>query len=63
LAYRVGDALGGLFSLEATKNLKFGYAYEFNTSAFNPYTSISQEIFLIYKFNYPRSECDCENKF
>jgi len=63
LAYRVGDALGGLVSLDATDNLKFGYAYEFATTALNPYTSGSHEIFIIYKFDYPRSECDCENKF
>ena len=63
LAYSVGDAMGGLISLDATDNLKFGYAYEFNTTAINPYTSGSHEIFVIYKFDYPRSECDCENKF
>jgi len=63
LAYRVGDAIGGLVSLDATDNLKFGYAYEFATTALNPYTSGSHEIFMIYKFDYPRSECDCENKF
>lgn len=63
LAYRVGDAIGGLVSLEASDNITFGYAYEFNTTALNPYTSGSHEVFMIYKFNYPRSECDCENKF
>ena len=63
LAYRVGDALGGLATLEANKNIKFGYAYEFITNAINPYTSGSHEIFIIYTFDYPRSKCDCENKF
>jgi len=63
LAYRVGDALGGLFSIDATEDLKIGYAYEFNTTAINPYTSGSHEVFLIYQFDYPRSKCDCQNKF
>jgi type IX secretion system PorP/SprF family membrane protein len=63
LSYRVGDALGGLATIEANKNLKFGYAYEFNTTALNPYTSGSHEIFMIYSFDYPRTKCDCENKF
>ena len=63
MAYRVGDAIGGLFSLDATEDLKIGYAYEFNTTALNPYTSGSHEVFLIYQFDYPRSKCDCQNKF
>jgi len=63
LAYRVGDALGGLMSLEVSDSLKLGYAYEFNTTAINPYTSGSHEVFLIYQFDYPRSKCDCQNKF
>jgi len=63
LAYRVGDSFGGLASLEASDNLTFGYAYEYNTTALNTYTSGSHEVFMIYKFNYPRSKCDCENKF
>jgi len=63
LAYRVGDALGGLVSLEATSNLKIGYAYEFTTTAISPYTSGTHEIFLSYQFDYPRSKCNCQNKF
>ena len=37
-AYRVTESFGALMSLQAGDNFKFGYAYEFNTSALNSYT-------------------------
>ncbi len=62
-AYRVTESLGALMSLQANDNLKFGYSYEFNTSALTPYTSGSHEIFISYEFDFPRPRCNCENNF
>lgn len=63
VAYRVTESLGGLVSLQANDFLKFGYAYEFNTTALNPYTSGSHEIFISYEFDFPKPRCNCENNF
>ena len=62
-AYRFGDALGGMISIQATDNLRFGYSYEFITSEINPYTSGSHEIFISYEFDFPKPRCNCENNF
>jgi type IX secretion system PorP/SprF family membrane protein len=61
LSYRLGDALGGYISLQATDNMKFGYAYEFVTSDISPYTSGSHEMFISYEFNFPRPKCKCKH--
>jgi type IX secretion system PorP/SprF family membrane protein len=62
-AYRVTESLGALMSIQANDYLKFGYSYEFNTSALTPYTSGSHEIFISYEFDFPRPSCNCENNF
>ena len=63
VAYRLNDALGGYVSLQATDDFKFGYAYEFVTSAISPYTSGSHELFMSYQIKLFEPDCDCENKF
>lgn len=62
-AYRLNDAFGGMVSLQATDNFKFGYSYEFNTSDIRPYTSGSHELFINYEFDFPRPRCNCPNMF
>ena len=61
VSYRIGDALGAYFSLQATDNLKFGYAYEFVTSDISPYTSGSHEMFISYEFDFPKPRCKCKH--
>ena len=62
-AYRVTESFGVLMSLQANDYLKFGYSYEFNTTALSPYNSGSHEIFISYEFEFPRPRCNCENVF
>ncbi|MBN4057965.1 type IX secretion system membrane protein PorP/SprF [Olleya sp. AH-315-K02] len=62
-AYRLNDALGGYVSLQITDDIKFGYAYEFITSAISTYTSGSHELFMSYQIKLFEPDCDCENKF
>ncbi|MCK5400992.1 MAG: type IX secretion system membrane protein PorP/SprF [Flavobacteriaceae bacterium] len=50
-------------TLQANYFLKFGYSYEFNTSALTPYSSESHEIFISYEFDFPNPGCNCENTF
>ncbi|MCH7524203.1 MAG: PorP/SprF family type IX secretion system membrane protein [Bacteroidetes bacterium] len=63
VAYRVTESFGALMSLDVSDNFKFGYSYEFNTSALNTYTSGSHELFVSYEFDFPKPRCNCENVF
>ena len=63
VAYRVTESFGALMSLDVSDNFKFGYSYEFNTSALNAYTYGSHELFVSYEFDFPKPRCNCENVF
>jgi len=63
VAYRVTESFGALMSLNVSDNFKFGYSYEFNTSALNAYTLGSHELFVSYEFDFPKPRCNCENVF
>ena len=60
-SYRLGDAVGGYVSLQATDGFKFGYAYEIVTSDLSPYTSGSHEVILSYEFEFPKPRCKCKH--
>ncbi len=50
-SYRYQDAVAALVGFNITKNLRLGYAYDFNTSALNDYNSGSHEVVLLYTFD------------
>lgn len=50
-SYRFDDGFVALASLNITRNLKFGYAYDFSTSELQGYTNGSHEFILLYKFD------------
>ncbi len=51
-AYRTGDAAVGMIELQATKQLRIGYAYDFTTSELKNYSNGSHEIMIGYDFGY-----------
>jgi len=54
LSYRTGDAVVGMLELQANKQLRFGYAYDFTTSAMGAYNQGSHEMFLRFEFGNDR---------
>ncbi len=51
-AYRTGDAAVGMLELQATKQLRIGYAYDFTTSLLKNYSNGSHELMIGYDFGY-----------
>ncbi|OEK07907.1 hypothetical protein A8C32_15635 [Flavivirga aquatica] len=50
-SYRYLDAVSGLAGFNITRNLKIGYAYDFNTSKLNDFNDASHEFILLYRFD------------
>ena len=51
VSYRYQDAISGLAGINITPHLKFGYAYDFNTSKLKTFNNGSHEFILLYKFD------------
>ena len=51
LSYRYQDAISGLAVFNITRDLRLGYAYDFNTSELKSYNNGSHEFMLIYRFD------------
>jgi hypothetical protein len=50
VSYRTGDAMIGMLELQATKKLRFGYAYDTPISDLRGTTSGSHELLIRYEF-------------
>ncbi len=50
--YRVGDSFGGLFQLQATKQLKIGYSYDLPINKLGAYNNGTHEIMVTFDFNF-----------
>ena len=53
VSYRTGDAFIGMLEIQATPNLRFGYAYDYTLTSLNRYSSGSHELMLRYEFAKP----------
>ncbi len=51
VSYRFQDAVTGMVGIEVFRDLRVGYAYDFNTSALNDFNSGSHEFILTYRFD------------
>lgn len=51
-SYRTGDALVGLLEFQATRKLRFGYAYDYTLTDVGRFSSGSHELMLSYDFGY-----------
>jgi len=49
--YRVGDSFGGMFQIQATSQLKIGYAYDLPINQLGAYNNGTHEIMVSYDFN------------
>ncbi len=52
VSYRTQDAVVFILELQATRQLRIGYAYDLNTSALNAYNSGSHELMIGFDFNF-----------
>lgn len=52
--YRVGDSFGGLFQLQATDQLKFGYSYDLPINKLGAYSNGTHEIMVTFDFDFGR---------
>ena len=50
-SYRLDTGFVALASINITKNLRFGYAYDFSTNDLSSYNDGSHEFILLYKFD------------
>lgn len=50
-SYRYQDAVSALVGIYITPNLRFGYAYDFNTSKLKAFNNGSHEFILLYRFD------------
>jgi type IX secretion system PorP/SprF family membrane protein len=50
LSYRTGDAVIGMAEIQATENLRFGYAYDVTLSPLKYYNNGSHEFMIRYEF-------------
>ncbi len=55
IMYRLNDSFGGIVQYQITHQLKFGYAFDFNTSQLRDYNSGSHEVMLNYEFDFKKS--------
>ncbi len=56
VSYRTSDAIIAMFELQATANLKFGYAYDRTISPLKYYNNGSHEIMLRYEWSIGKSK-------
>lgn len=56
LAYRSGDAASIFLGAYITKQLRFGYAYDYTLSALQDFNTGSHELMLGYDFNYDKDK-------
>lgn len=59
--YRTGDAIAGIFAIQASEQIRIGYSYDYTTSGLTNYNSGSHEIMLRYEFGSrgSRTEGSC----
>jgi len=50
-AYRIDDSVSGLMAINATKNLKVGYAYDHTLSNLGQFNSGTHEVFLLFNLD------------
>jgi len=50
-AYRIDDSVSGLMAINATKNLKIGYAYDHTLSNLGQFNSGTHEVFLLFNLD------------
>ncbi len=53
--YRLNASFGGIVQYQLSNQLKFGYAFDFNTSQIRSYSSGTHEIMLNYEFDFKKS--------
>jgi type IX secretion system PorP/SprF family membrane protein len=56
VSYRTGDAFIGMAEIQASKNLRFGYAYDMPFSPLKAYTRGSHEIMIRYEWGSNKSK-------
>jgi type IX secretion system PorP/SprF family membrane protein len=49
--YRVGDSFGGLFQIQATKQVKVGYSYDLPINRLGAFNNGTHEIMVSFDFN------------
>ncbi len=54
VTYRIGNSFGLMAQVQATKQLKVGYAYDLTTNDLGPYNTGTHEIFLNFDFSFGR---------
>ena len=56
VSYRTGDAVLGMAEIQASRNLRFGYAYDMPFSPLKAYTRGSHEIMIRYEWGSSKSK-------
>jgi type IX secretion system PorP/SprF family membrane protein len=56
ISYRAGQALTGLFGIELSEGIRFGIAYDYETSELNTVSSGSLEVAVIYNFKLKKEK-------
>jgi len=56
LSYRTGDAVIGMAEIQATENLRFGYAYDVTLSPLKYYNNGSHELMIRYEFGNTKTK-------
>lgn len=51
VSYRYQDAITGMVGIEILRDLRVGYAYDFNASALNDFNNGSHEFIMTYRFD------------
>tara|TARA_R110002050_G_scaffold151855_2_gene279133 strand:- start:61533 stop:62570 length:1038 start_codon:yes stop_codon:yes gene_type:complete len=54
--YRVGDAVGAMFQVQISNQLKVGYAYDVTATDLGSYNNGTHEILVSYDFNFGRDK-------
>lgn len=54
--YRTSADISGLLEIQATPQVRFGYAYDYSTTSLREYNSGSHEIMLRYEFGFKRGK-------
>ena len=62
-SYRTGDAFVGMAEIQATSNLRFGYAYDMPFTALKYFTKGSHEIMIRYEFGNFRNSIKSTRHF
>lgn len=55
-SFRSGDALAAMLEIQATDQLRFGYAYDYALTKLNNYTSGTHEIMLRYELGFGKTK-------